>query len=326
MGRVALEHVSKRFDDVAAVDDLTLDVADEEFLVLLGPSGCGKSTALRDDRRPRGPDRGHHHHRRARRQRRRGQGPRHRDGVPELRALPAHDGAEEHRVPAAVAQGAVDRERDQLVRDAAESLDLGDAPRPQARAAVGRSTPAGRAGARDRAPPAGVPHGRAALEPRRQAAGADPRRARRAAAAAGGDDHLRHPRPGRGDDDGPPHRDPRRTACCSRSARRRTSTPAGQPVRRPLHRQPAHEHGRPAPSTASTACWSRSCPAGTVAARPELATAVEASWARRGGGRRAARGPAFRRHRRRSRRPVQRGRVARATNATSCAGSSISSS
>jgi multiple sugar transport system ATP-binding protein len=47
MGRVALDHVSKRFDDVAAVDDLTLDVADEEFLVLLGPSGCGKSTALR---------------------------------------------------------------------------------------------------------------------------------------------------------------------------------------------------------------------------------------------------------------------------------------
>jgi multiple sugar transport system ATP-binding protein len=47
MGRVALEGVSKRFGDVAAVDDLTLDVADEEFLVLLGPSGCGKSTALR---------------------------------------------------------------------------------------------------------------------------------------------------------------------------------------------------------------------------------------------------------------------------------------
>ncbi len=47
MGRVALEHVSKRFDDVAAVDDLSIDVADEEFLVLLGPSGCGKSTALR---------------------------------------------------------------------------------------------------------------------------------------------------------------------------------------------------------------------------------------------------------------------------------------
>ena len=47
MGRVSLDQVSKRFDDVAAVDELTLDVADEEFLVLLGPSGCGKSTALR---------------------------------------------------------------------------------------------------------------------------------------------------------------------------------------------------------------------------------------------------------------------------------------
>jgi ABC-type sugar transport system ATPase subunit len=47
MGRVALEQVTKRFDDVAAVDDLTIDIADEEFLVLLGPSGCGKSTALR---------------------------------------------------------------------------------------------------------------------------------------------------------------------------------------------------------------------------------------------------------------------------------------
>jgi multiple sugar transport system ATP-binding protein len=47
MGRVALEGVTKRFGDVTAVRDLTLDVQDEEFLVLLGPSGCGKSTALR---------------------------------------------------------------------------------------------------------------------------------------------------------------------------------------------------------------------------------------------------------------------------------------
>jgi multiple sugar transport system ATP-binding protein len=47
VGRVALEHVSKHFGDVIAVDDLSIEVADEEFLVLLGPSGCGKSTALR---------------------------------------------------------------------------------------------------------------------------------------------------------------------------------------------------------------------------------------------------------------------------------------
>jgi multiple sugar transport system ATP-binding protein len=47
MGSVALDHVTKQFDGTTAVDDLTLEVADEEFLVLLGPSGCGKSTALR---------------------------------------------------------------------------------------------------------------------------------------------------------------------------------------------------------------------------------------------------------------------------------------
>jgi multiple sugar transport system ATP-binding protein len=47
MGRVVFEHVTKRFGDVVAVDDLSLEIADREFLVLLGPSGCGKSTALR---------------------------------------------------------------------------------------------------------------------------------------------------------------------------------------------------------------------------------------------------------------------------------------
>ena len=47
MSRVVLEGVSKRFDDVVAVDDLSLEIEDHEFLVLLGPSGCGKSTALR---------------------------------------------------------------------------------------------------------------------------------------------------------------------------------------------------------------------------------------------------------------------------------------
>jgi ABC-type sugar transport system ATPase subunit len=47
MGSVVLEGVTKRFNDTIAVDNLSLAVADEEFLVLLGPSGCGKSTALR---------------------------------------------------------------------------------------------------------------------------------------------------------------------------------------------------------------------------------------------------------------------------------------
>jgi multiple sugar transport system ATP-binding protein len=47
MARVAYEHVTKRFDGTTAVDDLTLEILDGEFLVLVGPSGCGKSTALR---------------------------------------------------------------------------------------------------------------------------------------------------------------------------------------------------------------------------------------------------------------------------------------
>ena len=47
MARVFYEHVTKRFGDVVAVNDLTLEIPDKEFLVLVGPSGCGKSTAIR---------------------------------------------------------------------------------------------------------------------------------------------------------------------------------------------------------------------------------------------------------------------------------------
>ena len=59
MSGVAFEGVTKRFGDVTAVDDLTLEVADQEFLVLLGPSGCGKSTALRMIAGLEEPTRGH---------------------------------------------------------------------------------------------------------------------------------------------------------------------------------------------------------------------------------------------------------------------------
>jgi multiple sugar transport system ATP-binding protein len=47
MATVTFDHVWKRYGDVTAVKDLTLDIQDEEFLVLVGPSGCGKTTALR---------------------------------------------------------------------------------------------------------------------------------------------------------------------------------------------------------------------------------------------------------------------------------------
>jgi multiple sugar transport system ATP-binding protein len=47
VARVYYEHVTKHFREVVAVEDLTLEIEDKEFLVLVGPSGCGKSTVIR---------------------------------------------------------------------------------------------------------------------------------------------------------------------------------------------------------------------------------------------------------------------------------------
>jgi multiple sugar transport system ATP-binding protein len=48
MAGIKLEDITKRYDDgFEAVKDLSLDISDGEFLILVGPSGCGKSTALR---------------------------------------------------------------------------------------------------------------------------------------------------------------------------------------------------------------------------------------------------------------------------------------
>ena len=98
MGQVVLKGINKFYDSVHAVKDVNLQIRDKEFVVFVGPSGCGKTTTLRmiagleaissGDISIDGNvinDTGAH-------------GPRHRHGVPELRALPAHERVRQHGI------------------------------------------------------------------------------------------------------------------------------------------------------------------------------------------------------------------------------------
>lgn len=47
MSQIALKHIHKSYGSVPVLDDISLEIEDGEFIVLVGPSGCGKSTLLR---------------------------------------------------------------------------------------------------------------------------------------------------------------------------------------------------------------------------------------------------------------------------------------
>ena len=224
MATVTFEDVNKIYGDFHAVKDLNLEIGDGEFMVLVGPSGCGKTTSLRMIAGLEEISARHAADRRPRRQRRPAQGSRHRDGLPELRALPAHVGPRQPRLRAQAAQGPQGRDRPPGQRGGRDHP-APEAPRPQAEGAVRRPAPARRARSRHRARAGRVPDGRAALQPRRQAARPDARRDRPAPPAAQDDHRLRHPRPGRGDDDGLADRGHERgPAPAGRHARRRCTT------------------------------------------------------------------------------------------------------
>jgi len=44
--QIKIDHLTKKFNDVTAVDDLSITLDSGKLIVLLGPSGCGKTTVL----------------------------------------------------------------------------------------------------------------------------------------------------------------------------------------------------------------------------------------------------------------------------------------
>ena len=236
MAAIELDAVTKRFPDgTVAVNEMSLEVEDGEFMILVGPSGCGKTTALRmvagleevtdgeiriggqvvNDVEP---------------------GDRDVAMVFQNYALYPHMTVRENiAFPLQDAEAPAPGDRPARGRGC-EAARARRAAAPQAARALGRPAPAGRDGSRDRAASAGVPDGRAALEPRREAAGPDARRAGEAPPAARRDDALRDARPDRGDDARAARRRP--AARRDPAGRRATAAlpPSGQHVRRELHR------------------------------------------------------------------------------------------
>ncbi len=235
MAQVMLRKLVKNYDETPAVRGIDLDIADKEFVVLVGPSGCGKSTTLRmiagleditagdvliggevvNDMPPKDRDIAM---------------------VFQNYALYPHMSVYENMSFGLRLKKVAER------RDRAARRERGADPRhqraaaAQTEAALRRTAPARRDGARDRARPEGVPVRRAAVQSRRQAARADAHRDQEGAPEGAHHHRLRDARPDRSDDARRPRGgDERRQHRAGGDTERPLPQPHDQ-IRRRLHR------------------------------------------------------------------------------------------
>ncbi len=124
MASVTFRDIEKSYGKVKVLHGLGFDIQDGEFVVLVGPVGLRQEHAAAHAGRAGGDQRRRDHDRRQGGQRPRVEGPRHRDGVPELRAVPAHDGAREHGLFSLRLRRADKQTTDQRVDNAARILNL----------------------------------------------------------------------------------------------------------------------------------------------------------------------------------------------------------
>ena len=254
---VRLASVTKRFDDVAAVDDVSLEIPRGSFFALLGPSGCGKTTSLRMIGGFEEPTAGTIY-----------LGDRDVTGLPPYKrdvntvfqsyALFPHLNIFENVAFGLRRRGMRGGELNERVSEALDARRPGGLRAAQAAPALGRPAAARRPGARARQPAARAAPRRAARRARPQAPQADAARAQ--AHPARGRHHVRarHARPGRGHDDGRHDRRHARRAGSSSSGRRPSCT--RRRARRSSPASWASPTSSPAPSNPTRRCGSRTGP------------------------------------------------------------------
>ena len=167
---VKLERINKSFGAVQVLKDIDLVFPSRKFVTLLGPSRLRQDHAAAHDRGAGDGDGRRHPLRRPRGQRARPARPQHRHGVPVLRALSADDGAAQPRLRPARAQDAEGRDATPPWSASPASWRSATCSTASPAQLSGGQRQRVALGPRHGAPARHLPDGRAALEPRRQAA------------------------------------------------------------------------------------------------------------------------------------------------------------